>query len=103
MLLYAPRELRDTGYHCYINILSYQYFIGLKTQNLEHYWKSPFELTSVLQGFRDGFPMVLDCCMDSAGLMVLGNRCFEMTMGHGGKIMIEFEQSRAVTCSLTAL
>ena len=103
MLLYAPRELRDTGYHCYINILSYQYFIGLKTENLELCQKGLLELTSVLQVFRDGFPIVYDCFMDFAGLMVLVNRRYEKTMGQVGEIMIQFQQSRAVTCSLMAL
>jgi hypothetical protein len=56
-----------------------------------------------LQGFRDGFPMVLGCCIDSAGLMVLGNRLCEMTMGLVCKIMIQFQQSRAVTRSPVTL
>ena len=43
--------------------------------------------------------MVLGCCMDSAGLLALGNRLSVMTMGLVGKIMIQFQQSRAVTRS----
>ena len=42
--------------------------------------------------------MVLNCFMDSAGLMVLGNRLYEMTIGQVGKIIIEFLQSRTFTC-----
>ena len=41
--------------------------------------------------------------MDSAGLMVLGNRLYVMTMGLVGKIMIQFQQSRAVTRSPVTL
>lgn len=47
--------------------------------------------------------MVLDCCMDSAGLMVLGNRLYVMTMGLIGKIMFQFQQYRAVTRSPVTL
>jgi hypothetical protein len=45
----------------------------------------------------------LDRFIDSVGLMVLGNRRYVMTMGHIGKIMIEFQQTRAVTCGPMAL
>jgi hypothetical protein len=82
----AVCSTRVTGYwlpYVYKYII-YRYFIGLKTQNLELCQKGSFELTSVLQGLRDGFPMILDCCVDSTGLLVLGNHRYEITMGRMG-------------------